>query len=142
LDYLAENCDDPKARSDADCLATSETHRIGGFEFLFGMVIWYNLLFTMNTVSKALQSENIDIELALVQLKGLVSYLQNYRETGFQEAKAEATLIAESMDIEPKFPVKRKRIIKRKRHFDEEMENDVETELLSEEENFKVDFFP
>ncbi|CAA0394444.1 unnamed protein product [Arabidopsis thaliana] len=141
LDYLAENCDDPKARSDADCLATSETHGIGGFEFLFGMVIWYNLLFTMNTVSKALQSENIDIELAFVQLKGLVSYLQNYRETGFQEAKAEATLIAESMDIEPKFPVKRKRIIKRKRHFDEEMENDVETELLSEEENFKVDFF-
>ncbi|KAL9286281.1 putative HAT dimerization domain, ribonuclease H-like superfamily [Arabidopsis thaliana] len=140
LDYLAENCDDPKARSDADCLATSETHGIGGFEFLFGMVIWYNLLFTMNTVSKALQSENIDIELALVQLKGLVSYLQNYRETGFQEAKAEATLIAESMDIEPKFPVKRKRIIKRKRHFDEEMENDVETELLSEEENFKVRF--
>ncbi|CAA7015098.1 unnamed protein product [Microthlaspi erraticum] len=141
LDYLAEHCDDPGARSDAESLATSETHGIGGFEFLFGMVIWYDLLFTVNTVSKAMQSEHIDIDDALVQLKGLVSFLKNYRETGFETSRAEAMIIAESMDIEANFPVKQKRRIKRTRHFDEEVERDDEFEMLSEEEKFKIDFF-
>ncbi|CAL9222907.1 unnamed protein product, partial [Arabidopsis halleri] len=58
---LAESTDDPGTRSDAESLALSETHGIGGFEFLFGMVIWYDLLSVVNTVSKSLQSENIDI---------------------------------------------------------------------------------
>ncbi|KAF8085127.1 hypothetical protein N665_0679s0004 [Sinapis alba] len=119
LDYLAENCNDPEARSNAEILATSETHGIGGFEFLFALVIWYDLLFTVNTVSKMLQSDYIDIDNAFVQLKGLVSYLNNYREVGFEKAKAEATIIAKSMDIEPR---------------------DDESEMLSEEEKFKMRF--
>uniref|UniRef100_A0A0D3BX91 HAT C-terminal dimerisation domain-containing protein n=1 Tax=Brassica oleracea var. oleracea TaxID=109376 RepID=A0A0D3BX91_BRAOL len=69
--YFAENSEDPGARSDAECLAISETHGIGGFEFLFGLVIWYDVLFAVNTVSKTLQSEDIDIDDAIAQLKGL-----------------------------------------------------------------------
>lgn len=74
---MGENCDDHKARSDVKVFATSETYEIEGFEFLFGMVIWHNLLFAVNAVSKTMQVENIDINVALVQLKGLVVYLQN-----------------------------------------------------------------
>ena len=72
--YFAENSEDLGARSDAECLAISETHGIGGFEFLFGLVIWYDVLFAVNTVSKTLQSEDIDIDDAIAQLKGLVSF--------------------------------------------------------------------
>ncbi|XP_019087354.1 PREDICTED: zinc finger MYM-type protein 1-like [Camelina sativa] len=67
LIYIAETTNDPKARSDAECLATSETHGIGNYEFLLSMVIWYKLLFAVNTVSKSLQSQDMDIEVAVSQ---------------------------------------------------------------------------
>ncbi|KAL8101546.1 hypothetical protein AgCh_033448 [Apium graveolens] len=51
-----------------------------------GMVIWYQLLYAVNHVSEILQSENIQIDVAIRELKGLLSFLQNYREVGFQEA--------------------------------------------------------
>ncbi|KAF8066158.1 hypothetical protein N665_1157s0005 [Sinapis alba] len=76
LFYLAETSDDPQTRSNAECLAISETHRIGGFEFLFGMVIWYDILAAITIASKTLQAEDIDIDAAITQLKGLVSFFK------------------------------------------------------------------
>ncbi|XP_056857419.1 uncharacterized protein LOC130506754 [Raphanus sativus] len=140
--YFAENSKDPGARSEAECLAISETHGIEGFEFLFGMVIWYDVLFAVNTVSKTLQSEDIDIDDAIAQLKGLVSFFQKYRETGFEEAKAEASKIAVAMDIEPMFNKKKKRLIKRKTHFDEERDKgDDVCQVLSSEDDFRINYF-
>jgi len=80
LMYIAENSDDPKEQSDAECLATSETQGIGSFEFLVSMVIWYNLLSVVNIMTKSLQSEDMNIDVAISQLKGLVSYFRKYRE--------------------------------------------------------------
>ncbi|KAG7548423.1 hypothetical protein ISN44_As12g036130 [Arabidopsis suecica] len=141
LVYIAENSDDPKEQSDAECLATSETHGIGSFEFLVSMVIWYNLLSVVNIVSKSLQSEDMNIDVAISQLKGLVSYFQKYRESGFEKAKTEAKEIAESLEIDPVFPKKAKRVIKRKRHYGEESENMEGSVTLSPEESFRVDYF-
>ncbi|XP_020872581.1 zinc finger MYM-type protein 1-like [Arabidopsis lyrata subsp. lyrata] len=138
---LAESTDDPGTRSDAESLALSETHGIGGFEFLFGMVIWYDLLSVVNTVSKSLQSENIDIDAAIHQLKGLVSYFKKYRETGFEEAKSKARQIAAEMEIEATFPVNTKRIIRRKKHYDEDREVVSANVVLSPEERFRIDYF-
>jgi len=45
------------------------------------MIIWYELLAVVNRVSKTLQADDIDIDVAILELKGLVSYLQKYRET-------------------------------------------------------------
>ncbi|KAG7609755.1 hypothetical protein ISN44_As05g018300 [Arabidopsis suecica] len=141
LVYIAENSDDPKEQSEAECLATSETHGIGSFEFLVSMVIWYNLLSVVNIVSKSLQSEDMNIDVAIDQLKGLVSYFQKYRDSGFEKAKLEAKEIAESMEIEAVFPKKAKRVIKRKRHYGEESENVKGSVVLSPEESFRIDYF-
>lgn len=40
-------------------------------------------LFVVNSVSKKLQSKAIHIEVVIDQLKGLISFSQNYREHGF-----------------------------------------------------------
>ena len=62
------------------CLANYE---IEGFEFLLGMDIWYDILFVVNSVSKTLQSKDMYIDVAINQLKSLITYLKNYRENGF-----------------------------------------------------------
>ncbi|XP_056843260.1 uncharacterized protein LOC108838344 [Raphanus sativus] len=141
LFFLADNNDNIGQRSEAESLAVSETHGLGGFEFLFGMVIWYDLLYAVNTVSKTLQSEDMDIEVAIFQLGGLVDYLKSYRETGFEKAKVEAMKIAIDMDIEPAFSSKPKRLIKKKKQFGEDAERVDESNMLSVEETFRIDYF-
>jgi len=44
---LAKVYDDPKIKSEADCLANYE---LKNFEFLLGMTIWYDILFAVNLV--------------------------------------------------------------------------------------------
>lgn len=50
LTHLMDTCDDPKAFRDAK----SQLHDIMDFEFLFDMVIWYNIFSAINRVSKML----------------------------------------------------------------------------------------
>ena len=100
------------------------------------MVIWYKLLQYINIVSKFLQAENMEIDVAIGQLRGLISALEEYRECGFDQAMTEAEHIASEMGIAAAFP--EKRIIKRKRQFDETNSEEV---TQSTKESFRVTFF-
>jgi hypothetical protein len=70
---LAKTSEDPKTKGEANCLATYE---IESFEFLLSMIIWYDILFAINIVSKNLQSKDMHIDVAIDQLEGLISYLK------------------------------------------------------------------
>ena len=94
-----ETSDDPKTFRDAKSLLSD----IMDFEFLFGMVIWYNILSAINRVSKMLQSKDIVIDAAISYLKALISFFETYRETGFESHKIIAKEIAAQMKIEPIF---------------------------------------
>lgn len=124
---------DSIAKSEAKSLVT---HELETFEFLFSIVIWYNLLFHVNSVSKLLQSEDMDIAVAVKQLDGLVKYVAMYREVGFMEAMVEAKEMASELGIEPTFV--EKRIISRKKQFDENVSGEV---TQSAEESFRVGYF-
>ncbi|XP_004298173.1 PREDICTED: uncharacterized protein LOC101310988 [Fragaria vesca subsp. vesca] len=91
LAYLGKNGVDSKTRCEAECMATYE---MGNFEFLFGMVIWYDLLHAINIVSKVLQTEDMHIDVAIEELEKLISFIQKYRETGFNDALIIAKEIA------------------------------------------------
>ncbi|KAM6556436.1 hypothetical protein CsatB_003455 [Cannabis sativa] len=133
LDYLAESNEDAKTRSDAETLATYNIHN---FEFLVSMVIWYDLLFAVNIASKILQNEDMQIDVAIKELKVLLSFLQKYRETGFENALTKATEIASMMEVEPVFIEKRK--VYRKKQFDESVNEGV---TQSAAESFKIEYF-
>jgi hypothetical protein len=123
---LAKTSEDPKTKSEANCLATYE---IESFEFLLSMIIWYDILFAVNTVSKNLQSKDMHIDVAIDQLKGLISYFKNYRENGFTSTMISSKEIATKMEIEHVFH--EKRIIRRKKQFDE-IANDETTQSAEE----------
>ncbi|KAB2610837.1 zinc finger MYM-type protein 5-like [Pyrus ussuriensis x Pyrus communis] len=133
LIHLANTSKDPKSKSEAESLAI---HELENFEFLLCMVIWHELLFAINIVSKTLQKEDMHIDVAIDQLKGLISVLDRYKETGFEEAMSEAKKIASEMEIEPVF--REKRIIRREKQFDESAR---EVATQSAIEAFRVDYF-
>ncbi|XP_045824870.1 uncharacterized protein LOC123917243 isoform X2 [Trifolium pratense] len=131
---VSENDSDSKIESEAKSLATNE---LGDFKFLVAIVIWYEILFAINTVSKLLQSSDMLIDFAMEKIKGLISFFEEYRETSFKNALNYATEIALELNIDPVFSQKRK--IQRKRQFDENLSTaSVE---LSEEESFRVNYF-
>lgn len=53
---VAESDKDSKVRSEAKSLANNE---LGDFEFIVAIVIWYDLLYAVNLVSKKLQSKDM-----------------------------------------------------------------------------------
>ena len=130
---LAETSDDPKIKSEARCLAVYE---LENFEFLLGMTIWYDILFAVNSISKNLQKEDMEMNVAIAQLNGLISFFEKYRESGFIDAMISTKEIASEMEIEPKF--QERRVIRRTKQFDE---NDEEERSQSVEDLFRINYF-
>ena len=109
---------------------------LGSFDFIFGMVIWHDILFAVNTVSKKLQSPSMCIESTIQQIEGIRTYFQTYRNEGFASSLNIAKEIASELDVEPSFPVKRR--ASKKNEFDE---IECEEAILQAEEGFKVNYF-
>jgi hypothetical protein len=72
------------------------------------VVIWYEVLYDVNLVSKQMQAKDMLIDVAIEKVQGLISFFEGYRETGFLEALESAKKIALEMDIGPTFPKKDK----------------------------------
>ena len=76
------------------------------------------------------------IDVAINQLKTLIDFFKNYRETRFVIVLSSATEIAKELEIEPIF--QEKRVICRKRHFDENVDHEI---TQSVEKSFRIDYF-
>ncbi|XP_039043648.1 zinc finger MYM-type protein 1-like [Hibiscus syriacus] len=130
---LYESCEnDAKSKSEAESLVNA----LSSFEFLLGVVIWYDILFSVNMVSKKLQSKSMCIDTTIRQLEGVMSYFEKYRDEGFTTSMNVAKSLALEMDVEPIFPAKRRVI--RKNFFGENNENN---EVESPEKSFRVNYF-
>lgn len=124
---LAESDDDPKVTSEAEGLI----NQLENFQFIVLVVVWYDLLFSTNVVSKYLQSKNMQLDVAVKSLQGLLKFLSQYRSSGFKGAITTAKELAENLDVLPVF--KSRRISKKKRQFDYESRDDNGIETRPEE---------
>jgi hypothetical protein len=59
---VSDGNNDPLTSSDAKSLANNE---LGEFEFLVAIVIWYEILYALNAVSKDLQIKDMLIDVAI-----------------------------------------------------------------------------
>ncbi|XP_076909708.1 uncharacterized protein LOC143567079 [Bidens hawaiensis] len=79
-----------KTQSDANTLTKNE---FGEYEFYLAIVIWYEILSTMNFVSKRLQAKDMVLVDAIKQVKKLIKHFKNYREVGFPKAIVDAKIL-------------------------------------------------
>ncbi|XP_052621811.1 uncharacterized protein LOC122195224 [Lactuca sativa] len=127
---LGKSCNDAKSKSEAESLVAIES-----YEFLLGMVIWYDILFSINMVSKKLQTKSMCIDGTINQLKSIMSFFEKYRNEGFSRSLDNAKSIAIDMDVEPTFRIRCQ--VTKKRQFDE---IDNAQELQSAEESFRIEY--
>ena len=123
---VAETTTEPKINSESQSLAHNE---LEDFEFILALVIWYDILVAVNTVSKDLQSKDMQLDQALSNIKGLVTFMESYKATGFTSAKITAHEIAKELKVEAVF---RQTRVKRK---------DADGSVLSAERVFEIDYF-
>jgi hypothetical protein len=93
---VSDSDNDPVASSEAKSLANNE---LGDFKFLVAIVIWYEILYAVNVVSKDLQLKDMLIDVVIEKVQDLISFFKQYRETGFLNALEAANEIALEIDI-------------------------------------------
>ena len=108
---------------------------VSKWPFIINVVIWYDILYQVNKISKLLQSPSISLEVLDIEVKATEHFLLNYRDNGYNSACTDAREIAEKMDVPRMFP--EIRIRRKKRMFDYEPRDEIRS-LTAE---FKSDFF-
>lgn len=90
-----------------DLVAISEAlsllKEISSYEFILSLIIWYDILMETNIVSKSLQNYNMDICVSTKLVFGLLEYLKNYRENGYESAKIKSNELAVLVSTESVF---------------------------------------
>ncbi|KAL0454791.1 UNVERIFIED_CONTAM: hypothetical protein Slati_0818300 [Sesamum latifolium] len=119
------------SKSEAKSLANS----LESFEFLLGIVVWYDILFCINMMSKKLQSESMSIDSTIEQIEGVLAFFEGYRKTRFATSMNIAKDLAFDMDAQPTFPVKLR--VLRKQYG----KNTDDEDVRSPEEAFEYDYY-
>jgi hypothetical protein len=71
----------PGGNKDSQIKSEAETLGNAMNDYTIFSMFWYDLLFQVNYVSKELQSEPIDVSIALSSFEKLLKWLRNYRNT-------------------------------------------------------------
>ena len=81
-------------------VAQSLAEEVGSFRFSLCTVVWYDVLNQIQHVSKLLQSQTMQVDLAVSLLKKTGKALESYRATGFVAAQTSAKAMCEEMNVD------------------------------------------
>ena len=132
LEQLQSYCIQKQDEKTADDVR-SLIYAISSWKFILAIVIWHDILFQVNKTSKFMQTCGILSDVIKSEIHTTQSLLQDYRWNGYNTAM----VTAEDVGVESAFVEKRKR--NRKRMFDNESED--QSSKLSQESQFKINFF-
>ena len=113
---------DPAIKHEAQTLAA----QLCDYSFLVMLVVWYDILFHINIVSKSMQSSTIDLGSAVSLIKSCAEFIEDYRLNKFDKALIDAKELAECLDLAPVFV--QKRVSQKRRLFNYEHDDEVITD--------------
>ncbi|KAK3218363.1 hypothetical protein Dsin_012333 [Dipteronia sinensis] len=73
------------------------------FDFLVGMIICHEILNKVNKISKVLLKKDMNIDDAISLINGVISFFEEYRKRGFDEAMIEAEKLLLKWRLNPNF---------------------------------------
>ena len=83
-----------------------ETNKLGEFEFLVSIVIWYEMVYAVNLVSKSLMSIDMLIDITIEKVRGLVEFFLSIEILVFSNALETLRKIAIEIGVDPIFKEK------------------------------------
>lgn len=127
-------------KSDSECAssASSLCRELKKWTFMVSCVVWYDVLYIINKVSKILQGPKVSIETMKREISAVIDFLQDFREHGFNATKIDAREIAEKIEVEMIWPDVWQKKTKTKRQFDYEGTEEITS---TAEEHFRREFF-
>ena len=138
-DALFEIIEDDNRDAETKVKAKGLAKNIKNYKFICGVILWHEILFEINSVSKLLQSVTISLSDCVRMLAETLQKVKCYRQSGYDQMKIAANEIAENLDCSTEFPAEMEvRARKKRRLFEYEEAVD---EPLTEENKFKINFF-
>ncbi|GFT52643.1 zinc finger MYM-type protein 1 [Trichonephila clavipes] len=108
------------------------------FEFIVAIHVWYAVLLRVNNISKLWQSVQVNLKVAIDTLRSFCSWIQEFRNTRFDNSVAQARLFVEKSTFEIELQFKEKRTSRRKRMFGYKH---IDEPIQSFEMQYRVNFF-
>ena len=128
---VRDKATDPVIKIEAQSLA----EEIGSYRFSICTVVWHDILTKIQHVSKLLQSETMQMDVAVDLLRKTEASLVSYRDNGFASAQVSPKEMCEEMNVEAVLKQKRLRTTKRQFSY-EAPDEDVSDALKKMEISF------
>ncbi|XP_065454591.1 uncharacterized protein LOC135984077, partial [Chrysemys picta bellii] len=123
------------ARSDAEALANG----LSKFKFVTSLILWYNILFKINLISKQLQEKILNIHSAIQKLQQTKNTLEEFRsDEGFERTLVDSLELAEEIDFPTEFEPESVHIRQKKQQFSYD---ERDTRIQNPKQRFKVNFY-
>lgn len=110
---------------------------VRSWRFLVCLITWYDLLFQINIISKALQSPSICINDQISHIEAGMSFVSQYRHGGVAIAEGKAKELADELEVDRAYPEPRRR----KKICLFSYESSDESDHQTGEEVFRREFF-